>query len=257
MSKPNKPGELINVEVEAISMVSKAANGERFKIFKSAGEEPEQVQKDVIQVLDRPVPAEKTPDPVINAGEVEKGAVSDTYNAGKNSEKLDDAFDALRKVLKLGARYGNSNIPPETDVNKIRAALDDFRNVAGQILLGTETQPEQVIKAGRKVSSSRLEKLKNIQTLINDVLDGLDETRDEVIDIAENTNAASIQKAIADALKPLSEKVNDLNVEGIVKEALAPVITRIEKIENARGFSNRALESKQVEKSSSFWDGAF
>lgn len=40
MSKPDKPGELRDVTVEAISLVSKAANGEKFKIFKSA--EPEE-----------------------------------------------------------------------------------------------------------------------------------------------------------------------------------------------------------------------
>ena len=257
MSKPNKPGELVNVEVEAISMVSKAANGEKFKIFKSADEEPEEVKKDVIQVLEKPLPAPEAPDPTIKASEVEKGAVSDTYNAGKNSEKLNEAFDALRKVLKLGGRYDNPNTQPETDANKIRAALDDFRSVAGQILLGTETEP--VIKAGRKVSGSRLEKLRDIHNMLGDLLDEIDERpRDEVIDLADNTNAAGIQKAIADALKPLNDKVNNLNVEGVIKEALTPIITRIEKIENARGFSNRVQDSSQIEKgSSSFWDGAF
>ena len=39
MSKPDKPGELRDVTVKAISLVSEAANGERFKIFKSAEEE--------------------------------------------------------------------------------------------------------------------------------------------------------------------------------------------------------------------------
>ena len=51
MSKPDKPGELRGVTVDAISLVSKAANGEKFKIFKSAEEEseaqtPEVVKKD-------------------------------------------------------------------------------------------------------------------------------------------------------------------------------------------------------------------
>ena len=47
-------------------------------------------------------------------------------------------------------------------------------------------------------------------------------------------------------------------MEAVVKEALTPIITRIEKIEKARGFSNRALESTQVVKNDgSFWDGAF
>ena len=35
MSKPDRAGELRDVTVNAISLVSKAANGEKFKIFKS------------------------------------------------------------------------------------------------------------------------------------------------------------------------------------------------------------------------------
>ena len=237
MSKPDKPGELRNVEVSAISMVSKAANGERFKIFKSADEEPEQVKPET--------------------SEVEKGAVSDTYNAGKNSEKLNEAFNALRKVLKLGNKYENPNTPPETDANKIREALDDFRSVAGQILLGTE--PEAIVKTGRKISGSRLSRLKEIQNIINEVLDDVEEETVETNIAAPNsTENAGIQKAIKEALKPIADKVNGLNVEAVVKEALTPIITRIEKIEKARGFSNRALESTQVVKNDgSFWDGAF
>ena len=254
MSKPNKPGELVNVEVEAISMVSKAANGEKFKIFKSADEEPEEVKSETNEVKKEAVknsPLLTDGLKEVFAGEqVEKGEVADTFRNKQNMMHLNEAFYALRKVLKLDSD------DTETDRTKIISALDDFRSVAGQILLGTETEP--VIKAGRKVSGSRLEKLRDIQNLINEVLDGLEEPKDEVIDIADNTNAAGIQKAIADALKPLNDKVNNLNVEGVIKEALTPIITRIEKIENARGFSNRALESSAVEKnSSSFWDGAF
>ena len=36
MSKPNKAGELRDVKVDAISLVPKAANKEKFKIFKGA-----------------------------------------------------------------------------------------------------------------------------------------------------------------------------------------------------------------------------
>ena len=43
MSKPNKRGELTDVEVNAVSLVSKAANGEKFKIFKSA-DKPESTE---------------------------------------------------------------------------------------------------------------------------------------------------------------------------------------------------------------------
>ena len=46
MSKPNKAGELQGVKVDAISLVPKAANKERFRIFKSA--EPESIEKGTV-----------------------------------------------------------------------------------------------------------------------------------------------------------------------------------------------------------------
>ena len=42
MSKPDKPGELQNVKVKAISLVSKAANQQKFKILKSADTVPDE-----------------------------------------------------------------------------------------------------------------------------------------------------------------------------------------------------------------------
>ena len=45
MSKPNKPSELRVVTIDAISLVSKAANGEKFNIFKSAEETRSAVRK--------------------------------------------------------------------------------------------------------------------------------------------------------------------------------------------------------------------
>jgi len=185
MSKPNKPGELQNVEVDAISIVSKAANKKRFKIFKS--EEPEQ----------------------------------------KN---------------------------------------------------------EEIEKSGRKISSSRLEKLKNIQATLNDLLSGLEEDKEE-----SKLNTEEITKAVQDAIKPLDERIAKLEtvtkdeeaapeaakseqpvqpeqpkasdvaevVKSAVAEALAPLTARVEKIENARGFSNRVPEETHVEKSSNLWAGIF
>ena len=97
MSKPNKPGELINVEVEAISMVSKAANGERFKIFKSAEPDAGQAssgskQDGIIKTaLKETFKAEDKPEE-----KVEKGAVADIYRNKQNIMHLNEAFYALR-----------------------------------------------------------------------------------------------------------------------------------------------------------------
>ena len=188
MSKPDKPGELRGVTVEAISLVSKAANGEKFKIFKSAEEEPE-----------APAPEEVKKD--------ERGL-----------------FCILKEFF-----VGNSE---ESEKEKV---------------VGPEVST--VEKSGRKISGDRLSKLKDIQAILNEVLSGLD--KDDTPKEAEELTKEEVQKTVDEAVKAV-------NVEEVVKKALAPIIERIEKIENARGFSNRVPEDSTVEKSSNdFWGGIF
>ena len=194
MSKPDKPGELQDVEVQAISMVSKAANGEKFKIFKSVDDEPEPEIED-----------EKVPE-VVKEEKGERGLFS----------ILKDFFTGGDKVEK-----------------------DE--------LIDTKSEIE---KAGRKISGSNLGKLKNIQSLLADVLSGLDDAENASKETEELTKE-EIQKEVAEAVKAV-------NIKNIVKEILTPIIERIEKIENARGVSNRVVEESAVEKGTdNFWGGIF
>ena len=244
MSKPNKPGELREVTVEAISLVSKAANGEKFKIFKSAKPEekevPETVKKDergLFRILKEFFTGVEEP--------IEKGDVADVYRANKSGKKLCDAFDALMKVLGL-SRWEDDRQTPETDSAKIISALDDFRNIAVEILLGEN----EIEKSGRKISAPRLSKLKSVQAMLNEILSELDDNGDTPKE-AEEVTKEEVQKAVAEAVKAV-------NVEEVVNKALAPIIERIEKIESARGFSNRVPEESTVEKGANdFWGGIF
>lgn len=254
MSKPNKPGELRDVTVEAISLVSKAANGEKFKIFKSAKVEektaPEEVKKDEVK-KDEIKKDERGLFRILKDfftgtdAPVEKGEVADIYNQNESGRKMDKAFSALMKVLGL-SRWDGENLTPETDSTKIIAALDDFRNIAVEILLGKS----EIEKAGRKISAPRLTKLKNIQAMFNEVLSELDDNGDTPKE-AEEVTKEEIEKTVAEAVKAA-------NFEEAIKKALEPIVERIEKIENARGFSNRVPEDSTVEKGANdFWGGIF
>lgn len=244
MSKPDKPGELRGVTVEAISLVSKAANGEKFKIFKSAEEEPEEKAPEVVKKDERRLFRILKEFFTGSDEAVEKGEVADIYNQNEAGRKMDKAFSALMKVLGL-SRWDDENLTPETDSAKIVSALDDFRNVAVEILLGKT----EVAKSGRKISGDRLGKLKNMQAILNDVLSGLDE--EDTPKEAEELTKEEVQKTVDDAVKAV-------NVEEVVKKALAPVLERLEKIENARGVSNRVPEDGAVQKNDNdFWGGVF
>ena len=244
MSKPNKPGELREVTVEAISLVSKAANGEKFKIFKSAKPEekeaPETVKKDergLFRILKEFFTGSDET--------VEKGEVADTYHANYAGSKLFEAFGALTKVLGL-SRWSEDNLTPETDPAKIATAIEDFRNIAVNILLGKG----EIEKSGRKISAPRLSKLKSVQAMLNEVLSEFDDNGDAPKE-AEEVTKEEVQKAVAEAVKAV-------NVEEVISKALVPIIERIEKIESARGFSNRVPEDNTVVKDTNdFWGGIF
>ena len=242
MSKPDKPGELRDVTVEAISLVSKAANGERFKIFKSAEEEPEAQAPEVVKKDERGLFRILKEFFTGTDAPVEKGEVADIYNQNESGRKMDKAFSALMKVLGL-SRWDDESLTPETDSVKIIAALDDFRNIAVEILLGKG----EIEKSGRKISSSRLSKLKNMQAMLNEVLSELDDNEDTPKEAKEVTKE-EVQKTVDEAV----------NVEEVVKKALEPILERLEKIENARGVSNRVPEDSAVQKNDNdFWGGVF
>ena len=248
MSKPDKPGELRNVDVQAISVVSRAANGEKFKVFKSAKEEseapaPEVVEKDergLFRILKEFFTGEK----------VEKGAVADILNAQDSGRRLGMAMDALFKVLGLN-RWGEDAKDVETNPAKIRSALDDFKTVAEKILTGKDDDVKKAVselqKSGRKIAGNRLAKLKNAQAILNEALSGLEDSEDTPKE-AEELTKEEIQKTV-------DEAVGKINIEEALQKALAPVFERIEK---ARGISNRVPEDSTVEKSTTdFWGGIF
>ena len=270
MSKPDKPGELRDVEVDAISLVPKAANGEKFKIFKSEAEG--QTQEQAPEVIEN---NEQGLFHILKefftGKKIEKGAVADIVNSNRNGEKLYEAFQALMKVLGI-SRWSDESQNPETDPVKITAAVDDFRDLALGILLSKA----EIEKAGRKISGSRLTKLKDIQTMLNDILDGLEENKEET-----ELTKEEITKAVEDALKPIAERIEKMEAEpkqptapaeseqnknidvaeivkNSVNEAIVPLTERIEKIEKARGFSNRVPEETQIEKDGNdFWGQIF
>ena len=88
-----------------------------------------------------------------------------------------------------------------------------------------------------------------MQAILNDVLSGLDE--EDTPKEAEELTKEEVQKTVDEAVKAV-------NVEEVVKKALAPVLERLEKIENARGVSNRVPEDSAVQKNDNdFWGGVF
>ena len=283
MSKPNRPGELRNVKVNAVSLVNKAANGEEFKIFKSA--KPEETESKVPESVE----AEKNAQGLFSVlkkfftgenSQVEKGAVADSLNARRHAERLNEAVEGLFKALGLTQWGSETAEGAEKSPIKIRAVLDDFRDVAEKILI--ESDNELVVKSGRKISSSRLAKIKEVHAILGELIADTDAEDDKggTETVTKEDLINEVKKSVEEAVKPIDERLAALEksneeaevnkeaeakepsvaevVKSALDEALKPISERLEKVEKARGFSNRQPEDVNVKKSGDdFWAGAF
>lgn len=251
MSKPNKPGELRGVEVDAISIVSKAANKERFKIFKSADVKPE---------------AESQPEQLETEAEVEKGEVADIFNAQDKSTRLREAVEAFFSVV--GAN--------STDAKKIRNALSDFKSIVEGILINNDEQIIKTVvefeKSGLKISGPRLARIKKAYEVLGNLIADVDSESEEggTETVSKEDLINEVKKSVEEAVKPIDERLSALEksddekeseleiVKSAMDEALKPVIERLERVEKARGLSNSQAENITVKKSTeNFWAGAF
>ena len=252
MSKPTQKGELKDVKVNAISLVAEPANGEKFKIFKSANDDNKQAEPPAPEVIS-------------------KGAVANIVNAQDKGLRLGRAMDALFKVLGIN-RWGEPGKDVETSPTKIRAAINDFKNVAEEILIDKDEEIKKAVaefqKTGRKISGTRLSQLRNIKIMLDTILSELDPSEDDG-DTGDLTGE-DIAKSVNDAVAPINaritqlEKQNELisfreEIKKAVTDVFQPLNDRLSKVENARGFSNKVLDdSTPIQKNGeTFWGQIF
>jgi len=279
LSKPTKPGELRNVSVEAISLVSKAANRQTFKIFKSAKaddapqeEAPATVTKDergLFHVLKM----------FFSGEEVAKGDVEDKFRASEKSRRFYVAIDALQSTIGY-SRYGENNTP-ETDPAKIKSALKDFNKILNEILLGNDDDvkkfAEEIRKSGRKIAGARLSELKSAYSALGKIIeetDGSEDSEGDGAEVKKEEIGKIVKEALEEAVTPLKERLDALEksegeesappggeggegtqeqdfaelVKSAVAEAVKPLSDRLEKVEKTRGVSNRIPEGENVQK---------
>ncbi|QNK87755.1 terminase [Sporosarcina sp. resist] len=163
--------------------------------------------------------------------EVEKGAVADKYNKDRRRREFWAAQDALNSVIMNWDSCYNSTI--ETDSTKIREALQDFIDIAQEVLV-----EEDIAKAVGSPPKGDDEEMK----------------------------AEDITKAVTEALAPITERLEAVEkeikkeapepeavekdevldqIKGVLKDALAPLTERLDTVEKARGVSKQADDDKE------------
>jgi hypothetical protein len=183
VSKPDKPGELREVELDAISLVTKAANGEKFKIFKSekatveeTPQAPEIVEKDergLFHVLKAFFIGESTP-----------------VEIAKSGRKISSA-----RLAELKAAHATlSKIIEETDSDESKGDANEVTKE--EIMQVVKGSVEEVVKP----IAERLEKLEKNETP--------ESPREETKQGDRNSDIAGIVKdAVAEATAPLVERL--------------------------------------------------
>ncbi len=178
---------------------------------------------------------------------VEKGAMAELYDERSKGTLFWNALNTLEEVL-----HSYDNITGcrsfETNEDKIRECLEDFNQIITNILTGQESiakalytdQPEQIAKAGKKMSSKNKETLSGIYESLGTFLKEFDDqeesekeenkvTKQEVSQIVEEAitkamgnhqqeSAGEVEKAAAEITPETVEKM----VEAAIAKAMQP-----------------------------------
>ena len=276
MAQPDKPGEMKDVDVHAVSLVGKAANKTKFAIFKSAegktvdGTEEQRMEKGLFDAIK---------DFFTKYG-VEKGEVRNAVARQEKASKFYTAFWAMERVL--------SKMTDEANWSGLIAAAEEFVAVCKEIANGDEAVAKaciegfaaEVEKAGKKISSARLTKLKDAQAFLAEIIAEAEAEESKEVEKKEDTdmNKEEMLSIIKEALSPVTtrleaieksmaetdpqaggeQKTDEVKLEDVIKEAITPICERLDAIEKVHGVSNK-IGTDTVEKKdeSGFWAGAF
>ncbi|MCY7802299.1 XkdF-like putative serine protease domain-containing protein [Bacillus spizizenii] len=207
-----------------------------------------------------------------------KGAVQDKYDEGRKRREFWAAQDALNSAL---FKWDYSE-DMETDPEKIREALQDFVNIAQEVLISNDilkaigSKPEELQKAGRKFSASNLQEIKSAHTALGNLLSQVETEGEE-----EEMNAEDVAKSIEEALEPIQKRITELEkdedpkkkdekkaaeeeeaekeaekLKKAITDAVQPLADRIEAIEKSRGISKQDETSEtETQVNKSIWSG--
>ncbi|MCY8346817.1 XkdF-like putative serine protease domain-containing protein [Bacillus haynesii] len=205
-----------------------------------------------------------------------KGEVQDRFNYGRSGREFWAAQDALNSVL---FNWRSPNEEMETDPEKIREALQDFVNIAQEILIVDDIQkaigpkPEELQKAGRKISAANLQEIKSAHTALGNLLSQTEAEKEE-----DELKKEDIEKLLDDKLNPITKRLDEIEKEAepaegdgkdeeqslvkqmdeLLEQKLSPIQERLEAVEKSRGISKQAgsdQESDKEEVKKSVWDG--
>ena len=198
----------------------------------------------------------------LGMGEIQKGEVAEKFALRAKSNNFWTAFNTLQDTLQR-YNWSSDRYEFESDAGKIQEALSDFSAIITQLLTTDNVvkamgrPPEEVLKAGKKISTANMGKIKSAYEALGELVSLEEEGEEEV---KKEEVEKMLEGAIEKALEPIATKLaavekgdtsegepKDLTADDVAKmvgeaveKAVEPLTTRIEKVEEARGISKQA-----------------
>jgi hypothetical protein len=205
---------------------------------------------------------------------IQKGAVKDQYEQRSKANRFWVAIDSFESVLR---RYNwqTDEYEFEDDETKIREAIQDLSDILIDLLASENIAkavgkpPEKVEKAGKKISSANMQKIKDAHAALAELV-ALEEEEEEEV------KKEDIEKLLDEKLSPIVKRLDEIEKgdganpsgegggeEDITKQfseildaKLAPINERLEAVEKARGISKQVQqEIQETNVKKSVWDG--
>lgn len=187
------------------------------------------------------------------SGQIEKGAVKDTFNRWYVSDNFRSAWYALSDCLLDVWDPEKAVWGPETDMSNVQDALKDFTDIAMEIFShagedsifkcaeGEDMPP--IVKAGKAMSKKNVETLKSIHETLGSFISNFEET--EEIDVTNEELKEVVKSAVAEAVAqiqkptetpapiekqeetpaPQDEKITKADIQSMIDEAIRKAVT--------------------------------
>jgi hypothetical protein len=186
---------------------------------------------------------------------IQKGAVRDKYEANKQTRDFWAARESFDSVIR-SYNWRTDNYEFEADEAKAREALQEYSDILQEILLSDNIAkalgkpPEEIQKAGKKISSARMDK-------INAALEALQEIKTDVEGEEDEVKKEDIEKMLDEKLSPISKRLEEIEKEegtggtpaaeddivkqfgALLDEKLTPLNNRLDAVEKARAVSRQ------------------
>lgn len=206
----------------------------------------------------------------LGVGTVQKGEMATNYAQNIKRDNFWTAFYTLQNLLQR-YNWSSDRYEFESDADKVKEALVEFSTIltdlltADNIVKAMGKPPEEVLKAGKKISTANMAEIKSAHEVLSKIIEA--NVEEEAEEVKKEDIDKLVSEGVKKALEPIVAKLEAVeknaepaaatqeqpeltaaDVTSIVAEAVTkavePLSQRLEKVETARGIAKQ-VETEQ------------